>query len=297
MTHSRLLFGLDLPATVGALDEPRERAQKAEALGFDFVSTNDHVLGGEARYEGWTFLTWIAAATRTIRIASRVIGVPYRHPALLAKMSESLDRLSDGRLILGLGAGSGQPEFEAMGFPPRTLRDRVGDLEEAIGILQGLWTGNETTHGGDAFRTERAQINPPAARDIPLWLGTVGPRGLALVGRRADGWIPSLPYAPPERAGSMISIIRHAADAAGRDPSALDLIYNLEVSFDAGARAQAQRRAQVAGSPSAVTERLIEFLRIGFTGFNFDPIGDREGALETLVEVVMPRVREAADAL
>src|SRR5919198_4932249 len=98
-----LLLGLDIPAA-GALDDPAGVAADAEALGFDFISNNDHVLGNDPRYEGWTLLAWLAAATSRVRVVSRVLGVPYRNPALVAKMAESLDRLSGGRLVLGLGA-------------------------------------------------------------------------------------------------------------------------------------------------------------------------------------------------
>jgi alkanesulfonate monooxygenase SsuD/methylene tetrahydromethanopterin reductase-like flavin-dependent oxidoreductase (luciferase family) len=139
-----IIFGMDVPAEL-AVGDPVENARRAEALGFEFISTNDHVLGTAPRNEGWTLLTWLAQSTTRIRIASRVLGVPYRQPVLLAKMAETLDRLSGGRLILGLGAGSGEREFTAMGLPDATVRSRVDALEEAIDIVTSLWRRHRAT--------------------------------------------------------------------------------------------------------------------------------------------------------
>jgi hypothetical protein len=99
-----MLFGLNVSTEARAGTDPVAAASKAEELGFDFVSASDHLHGGRPTYEPWTMLSWIAAATSRIRVATRVLAVPYRPPAVLAKMAETLDRLSGGRLILGLAA-------------------------------------------------------------------------------------------------------------------------------------------------------------------------------------------------
>lgn len=279
-----LIFGIDVPAAT--LGNPIAMARQAEALGFDFVSANDHVLGPEPRYEGWTLLSWLAASTSRIRVASRVIGLPYREPVLLAKMAETFDRLSGGRLILGLGAGSGEAEYRAMGLRSATVAERVDALEEAIAIIKGLWTGSEFSYRGGRYTTSAAQIEPKPREPIPIWLGTVGPRGLRLVGRLANGWIPSLPYAPPEQAPRMIATILAAAVAAGRDPADIARIYNLEVTLERGVE------ASVVGESYEIAERLIKFARIGFTGFNFQPVGaNREEQIERLAREVVPAVR------
>jgi probable F420-dependent oxidoreductase len=280
-----LIFGVDVPTS--GVGDPITLARQAEALGFDFISANDHVLGPEPRFEGWTLLSWLAASTSRIQVASRVIGVPYREPVLLAKMAESFDRLSGGRLILGLGAGSGEAEYRAMGLAPATLVERVGALEEAIAVIKGLWTEAELSYRGRRYRTNAAQMEPKPRRPIPIWLGTVGPRGLRLVGQVADGWIPSLPYAPPERAPQMIAAILAAAAKAGRNPTDISRIYNLEVSLEPG------QVAELVGEPGQIAEQLIEFARIGFTGFNFQPVGaKREEQIERLAHEVVPVVRQ-----
>src|SRR5689334_19611321 len=100
-----LLFGLGVSTTAARGSDPVAAAVVAERLGFDFISAADHPCGEQPSFETWTMLSWIAARTSRIRIATRVLGVPYRNPAMTAKMAETFDRLSGGRLILGLGGG------------------------------------------------------------------------------------------------------------------------------------------------------------------------------------------------
>lgn len=282
-----VVFGLDVPTSLETIADPVVAALAAESLGFDFVSANDHVLGPSPRYEGWTLLSWLAASTSRIRIASRVLGVPYREPTLVAKMAETLDRLSDGRLILGLGAGSGEGEFAAMGITVGTVGDRVGALEEAIHIIRGLWSEPTLTFQGRRYESIDAQIEPKPAHRIPIWLGTVGGRGLDLVGRVGDGWIPSFMYAPPDRAPAMIQRILAAAAKANRDPDQIDRIYNVEVSVGKSEQADV-----ITGTPDAIAEKLLGFLGIGFTGFNLLPVGkNRDAQIEQLAAEVIPAVR------
>ena len=282
------IFGIDVPASTAGRD-PIARARAAERLGFDFISTNDHVLGTEPRSEAWTLMCWLAASTSRIQVASRVIGVPYREPALLAKMAESFDRLSGRRLILGLGAGSGEAQYRAMGLEAGTVGERVTALEEAIEILRGLWSKPDFSFAGRRYSVANAQMEPKPARRIPIWLGTAGERGLELVGRVADGWIPSLGYVPPAQTRTKIQAIIAAAREAGREPAEIARIYNLEVSFGPA------RNASVSGSSDEIAEQLIGFTRLGFTGFNFQPIGpDPMSDMRRLAAEVVPAVRAAA---
>jgi alkanesulfonate monooxygenase SsuD/methylene tetrahydromethanopterin reductase-like flavin-dependent oxidoreductase (luciferase family) len=135
-----LLFEVDISTSAAAGADPVAAARAAEALGFDFVSANDHPAAHDLRDETWTMLAWIAPATSRIRVATRVLGVPYRPPAMVAKMAETFDRLSGGRLILGLGAGASDEEFRAFGLGVRSPRDKIDGLEEAVRVIRGLWT-------------------------------------------------------------------------------------------------------------------------------------------------------------
>lgn len=287
-----ILFGLGLSTWAGPGADPVTEGRRAAERGFDFVSASDHLHGSAPTYEPWTMLSWVAAATRSIRVVTRVLAVPYRHPAVLAKMAESFDRLSDGRLVLGLGGGAVDEEFRALGLGDRSPRDKVDGLEEAIRIARGVWSEETLTFSGRLYRTEGVRVEPKPEHRIPIWLGTYGKRALGVTGRLADGWIPSLSYASPERIPIMRERILEAASAAGRPAEKITCVYNLEVRVDGGATGEP---AVVAGSPEAVAERIIGFLDLGFRAFNLIPVGpDRAGQVERLAEKVVPAVREAA---
>jgi alkanesulfonate monooxygenase SsuD/methylene tetrahydromethanopterin reductase-like flavin-dependent oxidoreductase (luciferase family) len=158
-----------------------------------------------------------------------VLAVPYRNPAVLAKMAETLDRLSDGRLILGLGGGFVDDEFRAFGLPVPTNRDRVDGVAEQIAIARATWTQPRATFQGRLHHVEDAAVEPKPDHRIPIWLGMYKPRGLALTGREADGWIPSIGFAPPPVAVGLWEQVQAAAREAGRDPSEITAAYNMLV--------------------------------------------------------------------
>jgi probable F420-dependent oxidoreductase len=286
-----MLFGLNVSTEARAGTDPVAAASKAEELGFDFVSASDHLHGGRPTYEPWTMLSWIAAATSRIRVATRVLAVPYRPPAVLAKMAETLDRLSGGRLILGLGGGAVDQEFRAFGVGVRSPRDKVDGLAEAIRILRGVWSQPRFTFQGRLYRTDGAELEPKPDHPIPIWLGTYGRRALALTGQLADGWIPSLGYAPPEQIPALRERVLAAARAAGRDPDELTCAYNLSVRIDERADPEP---SVVAGAPDAVTERLRSFAELGFTAMNFIPVGPgQDEQIQRLAREVLPALRAA----
>ena len=290
MNDRQPIFGLNVPTSTDAASDPIAFAQRAEELGFDFLSLNDHLHGPSPRYEAWTLLSWIAARTSRIRLVTRVLGVPYRNPAVLAKMAESFDRLSHGRLILGLGAGSGEQEFRAFGLPATPLRDRITGLEEAIRICRGLWTRPTYTFAGTLHRTDEAQIEPKAAHEIPIWLGAHGKRGLELTGRLADGWIPSLAYAPPDGVPAMLEQIDGAAHQAGRDPREIKRIYNVAIAIGSTHGADPHL---ITGSPQSIADRLADLFGLGFDGLNVVLEGDN---VVEQVEILAGEVIPAAKA-
>jgi alkanesulfonate monooxygenase SsuD/methylene tetrahydromethanopterin reductase-like flavin-dependent oxidoreductase (luciferase family) len=289
-----LLFGLGISPSAAPGADPVGAARAAEELGFDFVGTNDHPHGSSPTFETWTLLTWIAAATSRVRVATRVLATPLRPPPVVAKMAESLDRLSGGRLILGLGGGSMDEELAAFGLGVRSPRDKVDGMEEAVRILRGLWSQERFSFSGRRYRTEGARIEPKPDHHIPIWLGTYGNRALAVTGRLADGWIPSLGFASPEQVPAMRERVLAAARDAGRDPAELTCAYNLAVRVDERAR---PRPDAVIGPPDAVAERLLGFLELGFTALNFIPTGpDAAEQAQRLAREVLPAVRAGAPA-
>jgi probable F420-dependent oxidoreductase len=289
-----LLFGVSINQSAALGADPVGEARRAEELGFDFVSVTDHLHGTRPTYETWTLLTWIAASTSRIGLATDVLGLPYRAPSVMAKMAESLDRLSSGRLTLGLGAGGSDQEFLGFGVPLRSPSQKIEALEEAIELMRGMWTTPSFSFQGKHFRTEVAELEPKPDRRIPIWLGTYGNRALDLTGRVADGWIPSYPYAPPDVAGSRMDRVKRAAERAGRDPGELTYAYNVGVRVDEQATPRPGR--MVSGGPDQVAEALSGFVRIGFTAFNLWPVGDVAEQHERLAREVVPAVRAAAAA-
>ena len=155
----RIRFGIVHPLLGVDLDWPDllQRVQQAEALGFDSYWFSDHPL---LNPDCWTRIAALAATTQTIRLGTMVSCIYYRHPALLARIVADCDRISNGRVILGLGIGDFVPEFDQMGlaFPATPVRQRA--LEEAVQILRGVWGEAPFTLEGAHFRVRRARVHP-----------------------------------------------------------------------------------------------------------------------------------------
>lgn len=285
----RVLFGVNVSTSAAPEADPVADAVRAEELGYDFISANDHPCGSQPSYELWTMLTWIAAKTSRIKVSSRVLGVPYRPPAMVAKMAESLDRFSGGRLILGVGGGYSDEEFRAFGLNVPSPKDKIEGLEEAVSIIRGLWTSPNFTFEGKHHHTEDAQLEPKPAHHIPIWLGTFGKRSLAVTGRVADGWIPTYSMASPEDVPAMRDRIFEAARSVGRDPNEITLAYNVDFRIQETAFSEP---GVVSGSPQQVAEQLLSFTALGFTAMNLSPTGDDPGRqIERLAQEVLPVVR------
>jgi alkanesulfonate monooxygenase SsuD/methylene tetrahydromethanopterin reductase-like flavin-dependent oxidoreductase (luciferase family) len=286
---TRLLFGISLSTSAAPGADPVADARAAEEAGFDFVSASDHPGGTHPSYETWTLLTWIAAATTRVMVMPKVLGVPFRAPALVAKAAESLDRLSSGRLLLGLGGGFDDSEFRALGLPVRTPGEKIRGLEDAMHIIYGMWREPGFTHTGTIYRTEGAQLEPKPEHRIPVWLGTFGPRALELTGRLADGWIPSRGYVPDQAVADMRERVAAAAMQAGRDPAAITYALNTEVTIDDRNGHDAD---QFTGPPAKIAESVHHYAELGFTAFNFLPAGgDPAGQVRRLATEVLPAVR------
>jgi alkanesulfonate monooxygenase SsuD/methylene tetrahydromethanopterin reductase-like flavin-dependent oxidoreductase (luciferase family) len=282
-------FGIDVSSP--STGDPAADAQHAESLGFDVVTVHGDVLHGRRTpREAWTTLTWMAARTTTVRVASNVLVLPNRQPAVLAKMAETLQRLSGGRLILGLGAGAAMNAgaFRAFGLASRTPGEAVDAMEEAIDVVRGLWTTERFSYSGRHLQTREAELQPRPDRPIPIWLGAYGRRMLELAGRRADGWLPSMFLLPPEEAYRSLRRVREAAAGAGRDPDGLTYGYNVGVLVEEGAKST---RDRIAGGPAEVARQLTELVRGGFGFLNLLPAGEARRQRERLAREVLPRVR------
>jgi alkanesulfonate monooxygenase SsuD/methylene tetrahydromethanopterin reductase-like flavin-dependent oxidoreductase (luciferase family) len=185
-------FHLFLPQMRMDLDVLVERAQAAEAAGFEGIALMDHLepplASGHDMWEAMTAATWLLAHTRSLVVGHLVLCDALRHPAVLARQAVTLDHASGGRFELGIGWGSVPDELATFGVGLAPPRERVARLGETLEVVRALWRGEPVTHEGRFFRLHEAQQRPVPTRPIPIVVGGVGPRTLELVRTHADWW-------------------------------------------------------------------------------------------------------------
>jgi probable F420-dependent oxidoreductase len=264
---SSMKIGLMLPLggnETRGFDELREMALAAEAGGLDSVWGADHLIfrddGGI--HESWTVLTAVAAITSRVEIGPLVLALPFRNPALTAKMAAELDEVSNGRLILGLGCGWHQPEFDAFGYP---FDHRVGRFEEGLEILAPLLRGERVSFEGRYHRVEDAELLPRPIRagGPPILIAGKRPRMLGLVAKHADQWNGAW-YGFPDQADELrtrLANVRRQLDDAGRDPATLILTAGISIVYE-GANPKAPERA-IRGTPDEMADALAGYAELG----------------------------------
>jgi len=240
----RLRLGLLLPIGVGALGDGqpvrwadiREMARLAETIGLDTLLAPDHLLfrrspptnvppvdmpEGKTRgiWEAWTILSAVAAATSRIHLGPFVACTSFRNPALLAKMADTLDEVSGGRLVLGLGAGWHEPEYQAFGYP---FDHRVSRFEEALGIILPLLRHGRVDVQGRYYEARACELAPrgPRPGGPPILIGGQGPRMLRLAARHADIYDADFQLTAGDLAARLAALDQACADV-GRDPRSL----------------------------------------------------------------------------
>jgi alkanesulfonate monooxygenase SsuD/methylene tetrahydromethanopterin reductase-like flavin-dependent oxidoreductase (luciferase family) len=219
-------FGVFLTPDASQPGSLLELSSLADELGFDAIGVQDHPY--QRRFlDTWTLLTAIAMRTRSVQVFPDVANLPLRPPAILAKAAASLDLLSGGRLELGLGAGGFWEAIKAIGGPVRTPGESVAALEEAIQVIRLMWSGERNVRfDGEFYQLAGVQTGPKPQHPIGIWLGAYKPRMLSLVGRAADGWLPSFGRVQPADLLEGNRRIDDAAAAAGRDPRAIRRLLN-----------------------------------------------------------------------
>jgi alkanesulfonate monooxygenase SsuD/methylene tetrahydromethanopterin reductase-like flavin-dependent oxidoreductase (luciferase family) len=230
-----LVFGTFLTPAVDTPDRVIALAQLTEQVGLDLVSFQDHPYQPRLM-DAWTLLSVVAARTERVKVTTNVANLPLRHPVVLARSVATLDRITGGRVELGLGAGGFLDAVAANGGPRLTTGQSIAALEEAIAIMREVWTpgGGGIRLAGKHYALSGAKRGPAPAHDVSIWLGAYKPRMLALTGRLADGWLPSSGYAGPEQLAAMNKVIDEAAVEAGRDPAAVRRLYNISGQFVGG---------------------------------------------------------------
>lgn len=290
MNHvKKIYFGYFLTPDGSDPSETIRHALVCDRAGYDLIGIQDHPY--QSRFlDTWTLLSVLAARTERITLFPDVASLPLRPPAVLAKAAATLDLLSGGRFELGLGAGAFWDGIYAMGGPRHTPGQAVTALEEAMRIIRLFWSGARGARfEGEFYRLSGVHTGPPPAHPMGIWLGAYGPRMLNLVGRLADGWVPSSSYAPPAILPQMQKRIDEAALAAGRDPASIRRIYNVMGVIGHGASA----RPFTGGVEQWVDELTHLALEVGMDSFVLglpEPPGNQ---LERFIAEIAPRVREA----
>lgn len=189
---SRPEFHVFLPQMRMTHEQIVERALAAEAAGFEGMAFMDHLAPPLAfehgMWEAMSMATWVLAKTTTLKVGHLVLCDAFRHPAVLARQATSLDHASGGRFEVGLGWGSVPAELATFGVGSTEPRDRVSRLADSLAVLRALWTGEKVDHAGEYFTLTGAMQQPAPLRPIPLTIGGVGKRTLALVKEYADWW-------------------------------------------------------------------------------------------------------------
>ena len=220
-----LRFGVFITPSAGEPERVLALAALADESGLDLVTFQDHPY--RPRFlDTWTLLSFVAARTSRVRLSANVLNLPLRPPAVVARAVASLDILSGGRAELGLGAGAFWDAIEAMGGRRLSPGQSVTALEEAIDVIRALWDVSQPRAArvnGSHHRRAGAARGPAPLHDVAIWIGAYKPRMLDLVGRRADGWLPSRPpgrspRAPPTPACSGSARRRTTACASARWP-------------------------------------------------------------------------------
>jgi alkanesulfonate monooxygenase SsuD/methylene tetrahydromethanopterin reductase-like flavin-dependent oxidoreductase (luciferase family) len=286
---------LEFGASVAPLADPPDFAKRvsvaADGAGLDLIGIQDHPY--QRRFlDTWTLISTLVPVTNQLRFFPDVASLPLRPPAMLAKAAASLDVLSGGRVEMGLGAGAFWDAIEAMGGPRRSPGEAVRSVEEAIQVMRLVWSEERSVRfDGEIYALKGLKPGPHPAHEIGIWVGAGGPRMLDLIGRLADGWVPSMGWATPDRLPEMHGRIDEGAARAGRDPDEIQRVYNLSGTIGA------EGEGLLEGPASKWVEQLSRFaLELGMDTFIYWPAEDPVRQVEVFASEVAPAVRESVAA-
>lgn len=284
-------FGLHIGQQNIDIAEMRKLWTWADNAGFDWVDVWDHfyeappVDGEGSCFEATTCMAAIACETKNVRIGVLVLGMNYRHPAVLANALVTIDHLSGGRLEIGFGAGWHQMEYNAYGIPFEPIGRRMDMLEEGVQVVRLLTTQDRSDFDGKYFQLDNAACKPRPVQERPrIWIGGNGEkRTLRIAARHADGW--NSPYTSPEELKRLNGILDEWCEKEGRDPASIERNINLSFHMAAtpahaekaekefvrtwGAASDGMRtRGVVVGTPEQAIEHVKRFEEAGAARVN-----------------------------
>jgi F420-dependent oxidoreductase-like protein len=274
------------------------QAHEADAAGFDSVFVMDHFyqlpgIGApeEPMLEAYTALGALATATQKVQLGTLVTGNTYRNPTLLAKAITTLDVVSAGRAILGIGAGWFELEHDSLGYEFGTFTDRFNKLDEALQIILPMLEGEQVTHDGTYYRTKGAFANPRFRDHIPLMIGGSGEKKtIPLAVRHFDHLNVIAGF---DDLTAKLDVVKARCEDIGRDPATLETSMLLTVVLDDNASLddvpEARRVRAAIGSPEAVAEQIkTKVLDKGIDGVIVNMPSYRPGAVAAVAEALRP---------
>jgi alkanesulfonate monooxygenase SsuD/methylene tetrahydromethanopterin reductase-like flavin-dependent oxidoreductase (luciferase family) len=280
--------------------EIRDIARTAEDVGFDSLWVGDHLLyrdeqGVRGPWEVWSVLAALAEVTQRVELGPLVASTSFHSPAMLAKKAVTVDEISGGRLILGLGAGWNQTEYEAYGFP---YDHRVSRFEEAFTIIRTLIREGAIDFLGEFYQLREMELIPPARPDLPILIGSNGPRMLRIAAPHVQMW--NTWYASygntPRGLGELMSIVDDAAHDVGRDPTEIVRTAAALVQLEGGTGRRAGTERPVTPPITGTADDIAAALHtlseagMGHIQLVVDPITTR--SIEALAPV-LERLRSA----
>lgn len=289
--HGRKLeFGVSVEPLADPPDWAARIVKVADEAGLDLLGIQDHPY--QRRFlDTWTLISTLVPQTKNLRFFPDVASLPLRPPAMLAKSAASLDVLSDGRIEVGLGAGAFWDAIEAMDGPHRSPAETVRSVEEAIQVMRLVWSDERSLHfDGEIYSLKGMRPGPKPAHGIGIWVGAYGPKMLDLIGRLADGWVPSLGFVQPEKLPEMQQRIDVAATGAGREPK--EIRRALNVSAKIGEAGQGLLEGPVSKWVEELTWLALE---VGMDTFIDWPQEDPVRQVELFASEVVPAVRESVE--
>jgi probable F420-dependent oxidoreductase len=307
-------FGVTLPQIKRTWEEARAAAVEFDRLGFHSVWVCDHLYGVPMPtlpiFEAWSQLAAVAAITSRVELGTLVTPPFFRNPAVLAKQVATIDHVSNGRTIVGLGAGWFATEFEAHGCPfPSSVGERLQALAESAEVMKRMWTEERVTFAGRYVRVEDVMCEPKPVRRPPILIGGGGERVLmGIAARHADIWN-NLATSQPAL-GQKVEALRRRCEQVGRDFSTLEVSQQCVVVIaetETGARTALEKAQKIYGghmgagleehgiwgSPEQVIDRINRHRKLGCTLFVIEFFGrDTREPARLFAERVLPAFRE-----
>jgi F420-dependent oxidoreductase-like protein len=283
-----LRFGVQIVPQHTTYAEILQTWREVDELGFDTAFLFDHFMpilsdSQGPCFEGWTLLAALATQTKRVKVGLLVTGNTYRNPALVAKMATTVDHVSNGRVILGLGAAWFEIEHTAYGFPFYTPSERAKRLKEAVQVIKLLFSRPQSTFNGKFYQLKDAPNEPkPVQKHVPLLIGGVGPKRIQpLAARHADIWHFFPSDEDPQTAKRMCESFDQLCQKVKRDPATVEKSLSL-------------RPPQLAGSSKEVASRVNALADAGVRHFiiSLSPPFDR-ALLQRFSKEVIPTVRKA----